>query len=55
MGKQIYRSNVKILKFFDKREIGSIPRIFLSSLAVLFFFYSMPKIINYAYQEANEF
>tara|TARA_X000001036_G_scaffold435556_1_gene476993 strand:+ start:372 stop:1445 length:1074 start_codon:yes stop_codon:yes gene_type:complete len=55
MGKQIYRSNVKILKFFDKREIGSIPRIFLSSLAVLFFFYSMPKIINYANQEANEF
>ena len=55
MGKQIYRSNIKILKFFDKREIGSIPRIFLSSLAVLFFFYSMPKIINYANQEANEF
>ena len=55
MGKQIYKSNIKILKFFDKREIGSIPRIFLSSIAVLIFFYSMPKIINYANQEANEF
>jgi Bax protein len=55
MAKQIYKSNLKILKFFDKREMGSFPRIFLSSLIVLFFFYSVPKIIDYANHESNEF
>jgi Bax protein len=55
MAKQTYKSNLKILKFFDKREMGSFPRIFLSSLIVLFFFYSVPKIIDYANHEANEF
>ena len=36
----------KFLKFFDQHNIGSLPRIFLSSLIVLFFFYSMPHIVN---------
>mgnify|MGYP000229727101 CR=1 FL=1 len=34
------------LRFFDQNGLGSIPRIFVSSIAVLFFFYSMPHIIN---------
>ena len=42
-------------KFFDQRNIGSIPRIFLSSLIVIFFFYSMPQIINFANKNNNEF
>jgi Bax protein len=40
------KKKIKLLKFFDQNDIGSLPRIFLCSLAVLFFFYSMPHIIN---------
>ncbi len=47
--------NFKIIKYFDKRNIGSIPRIFLSSLMVVFFFSSAPQIINYFNSESREF
>jgi Bax protein len=40
------RKKLKILKFFDQNNIGSLPRVFLCSLAILFFFYSMPIIID---------
>ena len=40
------RKKLKILRFFDQNNIGSLPRVFLCSLAILFFFYSMPLIIN---------
>jgi len=46
---------IKFLKFFDQREIGSIPRVLLSSVAVMLFFYSMPLLINFADKESNEF
>jgi len=46
---------IKVLKFFDQREIGSLPRIFLCSIAVMLFFYSMPMLINFAGKEGNEF
>ena len=48
MKKKNYRSNFKILKFFDQKEIGAIPRTILSSLIVISIFYSMPLIINFA-------
>ena len=44
----IQRKNLKLFKFFDQRKIGSIPRIILSSLLVIFFFYSAPFLINYS-------
>tara|TARA_B100000902_G_C27187057_1_gene851897 strand:+ start:5 stop:1063 length:1059 start_codon:yes stop_codon:yes gene_type:complete len=40
------KKKIKIFRFFDQNSIGSLPRIFLCSLIVLFFFYSMPQIIN---------
>ena len=40
------KKRVKFLRFFDQNNIGSLPRVFLCSLAVLFFFYSMPHVIN---------
>ena len=40
------KRKIKILKFFDQKDIGSLPRIFLCSLAILFFFYAMPYIIS---------
>ncbi len=47
--------NLKIIKYFDKRNLGSIPRIFLSSLVVVFFFSSAPQIINFFNSESREF
>ena len=44
---KIQRKNLKIFKYFDDRRIGSIPRIFLSSIFVIFSFYSIPAIINF--------
>ncbi len=45
----------KLLKYFDQRKLGSIPRIFISSLILIFFFYSTPAIINFADKNNNEF
>ena len=44
---KIQRKNLKIFKYFDDRRIGSIPRIFLTSVFVIFSFYSIPAIINF--------
>jgi Bax protein len=43
----IRRKNLRIFKYFDDRRIGSIPRIFLTSIFVIFSFYSIPSIINF--------
>ena len=47
------KSKIKVLKFFDKKNIGSLPRIFISSVLVVFFFYSVPLIINFANKDLN--
>jgi Bax protein len=44
---KLQRKNLKIFKYFDDRRIGSIPRIFLTSIFVIFSFYSIPAIINF--------
>ena len=48
-------SKTKILSFFDQKRLGSIPRIFLSSLFVIFFFYSMPLFIKFTKNKNLEF
>ena len=55
---RIRRKNLKMFKFFDDRRIGAIPRIFLTSIFVIFSFYHIPSIINFANKqllEDNEF
>ena len=47
--------NLKFLKTLDQKGLGSFPRIFLSSLLVLFFFFSMPHIINHVNNKNEEF
>ena len=47
------KSKMKVLKFFDKKNIGSLPRIFISSILVVFFFYSAPLMINFANKDLN--
>ena len=55
----MYKKNLikksKIIQYFDQKEIGSIPRIFISSLLLILFFYSMPLIINYANNKDTAF
>ena len=47
------KSKMKVLKFFDKKNVGSLPRIFISSILVIFFFYSAPLVINFANKDLN--
>jgi len=46
-------SKIKVLKFFNKKSIGSLPRIFISSIFVIFFFYSAPLLINFTNKDLN--
>ena len=55
MKRKIFSKNLRVIKFFDQRNIGAIPRIFISSLVVLFFFYSMPLLIKFAENSNLEF
>ena len=55
MKRKINFSKIKILSFFDQKKLGSIPRIFLSSLFVIFFFYSMPLFIKFTKNKNLEF
>ena len=55
MKKKFYNHKLNVIRIFDQRNLGSIPRIFLSSLLVIFFFYSMPVFINFAFKQNSEF
>ncbi len=55
MKKRAFNNKIKFLKFFDKNEFGSIPRIFISSLILIFFFYSMPIFISFVNKDNLEF
>ena len=44
---KIRRKNLKIFKFFDDRRIGSLPRILIASIFIVFSFYSLPLISSY--------
>ena len=48
------RKTLKMFKFFDDRRIGAIPRIFLTSIFVVFSFYHIPSIINFANKQLLE-
>ena len=49
------RTNIRIFKFFDQKNMGSIPRTFLSSLIIIFIFYTSPILIDIAKQNDQEF
>ena len=55
MKRSINIPKVKIIKYLDQRNLGSLPRIFLSSLLVLFFFYSAPLVISFTKNKNLEF
>ncbi len=43
----IRRKNLKIFRYFDQRKIGSIPRILISSIVVVTFFYIAPIMTTF--------
>ena len=47
MKRFIKKNNLKVFKVISDNNLGSIFRIFLSSLILIFFFYSLPIIINF--------
>jgi Bax protein len=49
------KRNRAFFRFFDQNDMGSLPRIFLSSLLVIFFFYSMPVVINFFNTKNTEY
>ena len=55
MNKKIFNNKFKFLKFFDQKNLGSIPRTLLSSFVVILFFYSMPLVIDYSEIRNSEF
>ncbi len=53
--KRLTTPNLKIFKYFDRKNIGSLPRIFLSSILIVFFFYTFPIFLNYKKNNNFEF
>ena len=47
MKKGFNKSNLKILRIFDQNDLGSVPRIFLSCLLVVLFFYVLPILTDF--------
>jgi Bax protein len=47
MKKKIKNRNIKVFKTLDDNNLGSIGRVFLSSLIIIFVFYSLPLIVNF--------
>ena len=46
--KRIFKKNrMKPFKVFDENNLSSLPRIILSSIVVILFFYSLPIVINF--------
>jgi len=55
---KIQRKNLKIFKYFDDRRIGSLPRILIACIFIVFSFYSLPLISSYTkknFMITNEF
>ena len=55
MKKKLFFSNLRLFKFFDKKGIGSLPRVFVSSIVIVTLFYISPVIINSVDKSNNEF
>ena len=53
--KRLSAPNLKMFKYFDRKNMGSLPRIFLSSLFIICFFYTFPIFLNYKKNNNFEF
>ena len=55
MKKKIIKPTLNLFKFFNQRNMGSVPKAFLSSLIIILSFYFAPLILNFANQENKEY
>ena len=56
MKRRLYSSrNIRFLRFFDQRNLGSLPRVLICSIILISFFYSMPQIIDFTQNENVEY
>ena len=55
MKKKNNLNKINFLNFFEKKKLGSFPRIFLSSILVIFFFYSAPVLIEFSKDKNTEY
>tara|TARA_B100001094_G_scaffold157181_1_gene152153 strand:- start:1533 stop:2609 length:1077 start_codon:yes stop_codon:yes gene_type:complete len=55
MKRKNFGSNTRLFKFLDQKELGSFARVFICSIAVVFFFYSAPVITNFINHKNNSF
>ena len=56
MYKRNITKKVKFINLFDtKKNIGSLSRIFISSILLITFFYAMPIMINFANDKNTAF
>jgi len=56
MRRRLYNSrNIRFLRFFDQRNLGSLPRVLICSIILISFFYSMPQIIDFTKNENVEY
>ena len=46
--------NLKLLRLLDQKDLGTLPKILISSIVLVFIFYSMPLIINYSKNKSFE-
>ena len=55
MKRKFLKSKKSVLSLFDNKDIGSLPRILISSLVVILFFYAMPILIVFKNNDSLEF
>ena len=53
--RNLYKTNFKFIRFLNQRDLGTLPKILISSLLTIFFFYSMPAMVNYSKNKSNEY
>ena len=53
--KNQYKTNFRLIRFLNQKDLGTFPKILISSFLIISFFYSMPVMVNYSKNKSNEF
>ena len=53
--KNQYKNNFRLIRFLNQKGLGTFPKILISSLLIISFFYSMPVMLNYSKNKSIEF
>ena len=53
--KNQYKNTFRLIRFLNQKGLGTFPKILISSLLIISFFYSMPVMLNYSKNKSIEF